>query len=96
MEEGEKCNDGLASSDISLEKPLHTDITLHVFEYFKESDFLMIGKCKRESRYSFFDTFSIEGDSSYMSDTGFLDNFFALESPVLELKEFFIREFVLG
>jgi hypothetical protein len=44
----EKSDDRLTSSHISLEKSLHTNISLHIFEYFKESDFLMTGESKGE------------------------------------------------
>lgn len=56
----------------------------------------MIGEREGEGRDSLFDTFSIERDSSYMSDTGLLYDFFPLEGPILELKEFLIGELMLG
>lgn len=95
MKEREKCYYSLACAHISLEKSLHTDIPLHILEHLKEGDFLVICQRKGELPDSFFHKFSIQRRSSHMSDTGFLDDFFSLQSLVLEFKEFLVGQFML-
>lgn len=94
MKEGEESDNSLTSTDITLKESLHADISLHILECLKESDFLMIGEREGEFTDRFTHKVSIERDSFYMTDTGFLDDFFPLECLILELKEFFVGEFV--
>jgi len=94
MNERDKCDDSFARADITLQEPLHTDIFFHIFEDFKESDFLMTGECKRELLKSIFDKISIKWYSLHMTDTGFLDDFLSLKGAVLEFEEFFVGEFM--
>lgn len=92
MEEREKSDDCFPGTDIALQEPLHADITFHVLHDFEERDLLMIRQRKGQLRDRLTHKLCIERNSSYMTDTGFLDDFFPLKRPVLELEEFFIGE----
>lgn len=92
VEEGKKSDDCFPGTDIALQEPLHADITFHILYDFEEGDLLMIRQGKGEVCDRFTHELCIERDSSYMTDTGFLDDFLPLKGFVLELEEFFIGE----
>lgn len=92
VEEGEKSDDCFPGTNITLQEPLHADITFHVLHDFEEGDLLVICQRKGELCDRFTHKLCIERDSFHMTDTGFLDDFFSLKCPVLELKKFFVGE----
>lgn len=94
VKEREKSDNSFSGTDIPLKKTLHTYISFHILEYFKEGNFLMIRESKGESTDCFFYKISIKGDSLYMANACFLDDFLTLERLVLEFEKFFVGEFV--